>query len=168
MLAGLEEEETVPMAQANSKAPSNAAETGWSPPSRRQSQPPSAQRNHCQQVTATHGWSWQRAKLCKLCNDHFAKSGSEELSEKHIINTSKTSLQGRKNCNLSQNSGGAAMHPYTVQTYTRKQRLVREARVWLHVSFHAAPPEGDGYFAYFRTLTEEVVTKRDRLQAFSC
>lgn len=32
-------EETVPLAQANSKAPSNTADTGWSPPSRRQSAP---------------------------------------------------------------------------------------------------------------------------------
>lgn len=132
------------------------------------SQPPSAQQNHCQRVTATHCQSWQQAKLCKLCNDNFLKAGSEELAEKRIINTRKVSLQGRKNCNLSQNSGGAATHPYTVQMYTPKQRLVREARVWLHVSFHAASPEGDGYFAYFWTLTEEVVTKRDRLQAFSC
>lgn len=31
--------ETVPLAQANSNAPSNTADTGWSPPSRRQSAP---------------------------------------------------------------------------------------------------------------------------------
>lgn len=95
VLAGLEEEGTVHVAQANSKAPSNATGTGLSPPCGKQAKSVS----FClvKSVTSNSHIELVVTEWPELCKWQFCKGRFRRTNWKiQLANTNKNSLQGRK------------------------------------------------------------------------